>query len=150
MSVVKHVSVTEARELQEQGHVYVDVRSSEEYAFGHPEGAFNVPLLDRDPVTGQMAPNPDFVRVMQAAFPPETKLLIGCQVGGRSSRAAHMLASFGFGDVSNVRGGFGGMRDQMSGRVVDPGWHESGLPVEEGQPAQRRYETLVEKADGPA
>lgn len=150
MSVVKQVSVTEARALQEQGHVYVDVRSSEEFAYGHPEGAFNVPLLERDPETGQMAPNPDFVRVMQAAFPPDTKLLIGCQVGGRSARAAQMLASFGYADVANVRGGFAGMRDQMSGRVIDPGWHESGLPVGDGQPADRHYGALVEKADSPA
>lgn len=148
--MVKQASVSEAREQQQQGKVYVDVRSSDEFAMGHPEGAYNVPLLDRDPDTGQIAPNPDFVRVMQAAFPPDTGLLIGCQVGGRSSRAAQMLASFGFSDVTNVRGGFAGMRDQMSGRVVDPGWHESGLPVETGQPDDRSWDALVAKADGPA
>jgi rhodanese-related sulfurtransferase len=58
---------------------------------GHPAGAVNVPLIDRDPRTGHMHPNPDFVTVMQANFPPETKLLIGCQVGGRSMRASQML-----------------------------------------------------------
>ena len=37
----------------------------------------------------------------------------------------------GFTDVSNVRGGFGGARDD-TGRVVIPGWREAGLPVETG------------------
>jgi rhodanese-related sulfurtransferase len=141
----KHVSVTEARQLQEQGATYVDVRSRPEFEAGHADGAFNVPLIDRDSSTGMVMPNPDFVRVMQAIFPPDTKLLVGCQVGGRSMRAAHMLESFGFGDVTNVKGGFDGMRDPM-GRSIDPGWAESGLPVEEGSPAGRRYEDLAARA----
>jgi hypothetical protein len=72
-------------------------------------------------------------------------LLIGCQVGGRSMRAAQMLESFGFSDVTNVKGGFSGMRDPM-GRSIDPGWEESGLPIEDGAPAGRRYEDLAAKA----
>ena len=73
-------------------------------------------------------PNPDFVRVMKAVFAPDTPLLVGCQVGGRAVRAAQVLESFGFTNVSVVRGGFGGARDPM-GRIVDPGWADSGLPV---------------------
>lgn len=141
----KQASVTEAHQLQDQGVAYVDVRSRAEYEAGHPAGAVNVPLLDRDPATMQMAPNPDFVRVMQATFKPDAPLLIGCQVGGRSMRAAQMLESFGFSDVTNVRGGFGGMRDPM-GRVLDAGWADSGLPVEQGAPEGRRYEDLAARA----
>ncbi|HXT72173.1 MAG TPA: rhodanese-like domain-containing protein [Vicinamibacterales bacterium] len=135
----KHVSVTEAHALQQQGGTYVDVRSRAEYEAGHAEGALNVPLAER---TG---PNPDFIHVMKALFAPDAKLLIGCQVGGRSMRAAGMLESFGFSDVSNIKGGFAGMRDPM-GRSIDPGWEESGLPVETGAPAGRRYEDLAAKA----
>jgi len=145
----KDVLVTEAQALQRQGHTYVDVRSTAEYAQGHPAGAVNVPLLDRDP-HGQMAPNPDFVRVMQANFPPDAKLLIGCQVGGRSARAAQMLEAFGFKDVTNVQGGFGGARDPMTGRAMAPGWAESGLPVETASPAGLSYADLVAKADSRA
>ena len=141
----KHSSVTEARKLQESGHTYVDVRSSGEFAAGHPADAINVPLLERDEF-GQMAPNPDFVRVMKATFASDAKLLVGCQAGGRSARAAQMLESFGFTDVTNVRGGFGGMKDPM-GRSIDPGWEESNLPVEHDQPAGRSYRDLVDKAD---
>ena len=122
----KNVSVSEAHTLQQAGATYVDVRSSGEYAAGHPAGAVNVPLLERDEHTGQMQPNPDFARVMQANFPADASLLIGCQVGGRSARAAQMLEAFGFADVSNVKGGFGGRADPI-GRVLDPGWARSAL-----------------------
>ena len=143
--MVKHVSVSEAHQLQQNGSVYVDVRSQAEFEQGHAMGAVYVPLVDRDPGSGQMMANPDFVRVMQANFAPDSRLLIGCQVGGRSMRASQMLAAFGFTDVSNVRGGYAGMRDPM-GRSVDPGWAETGLPVETGAPEGRRYTDLAAKA----
>jgi rhodanese-related sulfurtransferase len=144
---VKQVSVAEARALQEQGYVYVDVRSTEEYGRGHPAGALHVPLLDRDEDTGQVLPNPDFLRVMRGNFASDANLLLGCQVGGRSMRAAEMLAAFGFSNVSNVRGGFGGLRDPMSGRTVEPGWEASGLPVEQSPPPGGSYAELAAKAD---
>jgi len=142
----KHASVTDAHSAQQQGAVYVDVRSQMEFERGHPAGATNVPLLDHDPNSGQMMPNPDFMQVMKANFAPDTPLLIGCQVGGRSMRAASMLEAFGFTDVTNVKGGYGGARDPM-GRSIDPGWMESGLPNEDGAPAGQRYEDLAKKID---
>ena len=66
--------------------------------------------------------------------------------GGNLALARQMLEAFGFTDVKNVAGGFGGMRDPM-GRVIDPGWADSGLPVERDPPAGQRYEDLVAKAD---
>jgi rhodanese-related sulfurtransferase len=143
---MKHVTVTEAHDLQSQGHVYVDVRSTREFAMGHPKGAVNVPLLEADPATGQMTPNPDFARVMQATFAPDTRLLIGCQAGGRSVRAAQMLEAFGYGDVSNVLGGFGGGRNPM-GRGIDQGWMDAGLPVEREAEPGAAYEALLDRAD---
>ncbi|MBI2504739.1 MAG: rhodanese-like domain-containing protein [Candidatus Latescibacteria bacterium] len=124
------------------GYVYVDVRSTPEYEQGHPAGAFNVPLFHRQS-TG-MTPNPDFLRVMEKVFPPETKLLLGCQSGNRSARAAEALAAAGYTCVANVRGGFGGVRDQF-GRVVEKGWLELGLPVEQGSPADKGYAALALK-----
>ena len=144
---VKNVSVTEARALQEKGATYIDVRSTPEYDQGHPAGAFHVPLVDIDEETGEMTPNPDFVRVFKANFAADAPLLLGCQVGGRSMRATEMLQSSGFADVSNVRGGFGGARDRMSGRVIDPGWEESGLPVDDAPPPGGAYKDLLAKAD---
>ena len=140
----KQISVVDARGLQDHGAVYVDVRSQAEFEAGHPAQAVNVPLLDRDPRSGQMMPNADFVEVMKANFPPETTLLIGCQVGGRSQRAAQILETFGFTNVANVRGGFAGMKD-YTGRSIDPGWEESGLPIETDAPG-RTYADLAKKA----
>jgi rhodanese-related sulfurtransferase len=145
--MIKQISVTEAHTLQQSGAKYVDVRSTGEFADGHPAGAVNVPIFEPNEDSGQMTPNTDFVRVMKATFAPDTRLLVGCQVGGRSVRAAQVLASFGFSDVSVVRGGFGGARDPM-GRTVDPGWADSGLPVAAGADDGGAYGDLLAKADG--
>ena len=93
---LNHVDVKTARTLQsDEGHIYVDVRSIPEFEKGHPEGARNVPLLNVDPLTGQMQPNREFLSVMRANYPPATKLLIGCQMGGRSAQAGQVLVAFG-------------------------------------------------------
>jgi rhodanese-related sulfurtransferase len=143
---MKNVTAAEAHALQKQGYTYVDIRSSAEFENGHPEGALNVPLIEQDEESGQLLPNPDFVRVMQANFANDAKLLVGCQSGGRSARATQILATFGFANVSNVTGGFGGARDPMSGRVIDPGWAGSGLPVEMTTPPGHGYRDLAAKA----
>lgn len=140
---LRDVDVKTAFELQSgEGYTYVDVRSIPEYENGHAQGAHNVPLLHRDPATGQMLPNPEFLAVMQANYPPDTRLLIGCQMGGRSARAAQVLAAAGYEDVANVQGGYGGARDPRSGQVLAAGWVEAGLPVEQSAPAGGAYEDL--------
>ena len=144
--MVKHVTVQQARESQAQGYTYVDVRSVPEFAQGHPAGAVNVPLLHRDPRTGQMAPNRDFLAVMQANFAPDSRLLIGCQVGGRSAQAAQVLAAAGYQDVSNVLGGYSGARDPMTGAVRSPGWTQTGLPVATEAVPGTSYEALRSRA----
>jgi rhodanese-related sulfurtransferase len=143
---VKHVTVREAREKQAEGYTYVDVRSVPEFAQGHPAGAVNVPLLHRDERTGQMAPNRDFLRVMYGRFAPDARLLIGCQVGGRSVQAAELLAASGFSDVSNVLGGFGGARDPLTGAVRAEGWSQAGLPVESEKNPGHSYGTVRGRA----
>lgn len=143
---VKEVTVQEAHEHQTHGYTYVDVRSIPEYAQGHPAGAVNVPLLHRDERSGQMVPNRDFVAVMRANFPSDARLLVGCQVGGRSSQAAQVLVSAGFQDVSNVLGGYGGARDPMTGAVRAAGWTQAGLPVAIEETPGRSYESLHGRA----
>lgn len=140
-----HVSVKEAHEKQASGYTYVDVRSTREFEAGHPAGAVNVPLLELDD-RGQMAQNPDFLRVMKASFAPDAKLLLGCQAGMRSLKASQMLETFGFTDVTNVRGGWAGARDQFGG-ILEPGWATADLPVETDTPSERTYEALLQHAD---
>jgi rhodanese-related sulfurtransferase len=140
---IKQVDVKQAYLLQHsEGYTYLDVRSIPEYEKGHPAGAFNVPLLHFDPATGQMRPNPEFLSVMQANYPLDAKLLIGCQVGGRSSQAAEILASVDYSDVSNVLGGFGGARNPATGQYLAEGWTQAGLPVENDTPPGAGYEDL--------
>lgn len=144
---IANVSAVDAYARQQQGARLIDVRSTREYAAGHPAGAVNVPLLEHDEDNGPMLPNPDFVRVMTANFAPDTPLLLSCQSGIRSVRASQMLESFGFTDVTNVLGGFGGSRDRSGAKPIDLGWQESGLPVDNTPAPGHAYEDLLARAD---
>ena len=63
-----------------------------------------------------MEPNDDFLRVAEKVLPTDKKLVVGCMAGGRSQRACEILEQvLAISDLTNVRGGFGGARDQ-SGR----------------------------------
>ncbi len=136
---VTHASVTDAHAAQSQGATYVDVRSTPEFAQGHALGAVNVPLLEPDEDTGVMLPNPDFVRVMKATFAADAPLLIGCQSGGRSARASQMLETFGFTNITNIKGGFLGGQD--------PGWAPSGLPATTSAAPEETYAVLLNAAN---
>jgi rhodanese-related sulfurtransferase len=144
---ISNLSAPEAHEQQQKGATLIDVRSTREYDAGHAAGAVNVPLMEPDEDTGQMTPNPDFVRVMQANFPADTPIMLACQGGGRSSRAARMLESFGYQHIINILGGFAGKRDPVDGRTIDPGWQECGLPTDTTPPPGGSYAELAAKAD---
>ncbi len=135
MADIKAVTPEEAAELLKQGHVYVDVRSEPEFEEGHPEGALNVPLLNAGPVG--LAPNPDFLSVMESAFGKGEPLVIGCKAGGRSKRASEMLAKAGFSSLSDQIAGFDAGKDAF-GRAI-PGWSRTALPVGKGKPAGQSY-----------
>jgi rhodanese-related sulfurtransferase len=122
---IKPVTPEEAAELLKAGHVYVDVRSEPEFEAGHPEGALNVPLLNAGPVG--LVPNPEFLAVMESAFGKDEALVIGCKAGGRSKRAAEMLAQAGFSRISDQIAGFDAGKDAF-GRAI-PGWSRTALPV---------------------
>ncbi len=126
---------------EDSSAIYLDVRSEPEFKAGHPAGAYNVPLLHLDESTGRPEPNAEFERVAAGALPKAGAIIVGCQSGGRSQRAAEILAGLGFTDVSNMQGGFGGARDP-SGQVSVPGWQEAGLPVETTPLPGRSYDEL--------
>jgi rhodanese-related sulfurtransferase len=125
---IQQTTPDEAYKLIEQGYRYLDVRTEPEFANGHPATAVNIPVASPDPATGQMTMNPNFLSVAEAIFSKDARLIVGCQAGGRSQRAAELLAQAGYTHVFNMQGGFSGMRDQM-GRTVVAGWSECGLPV---------------------
>jgi rhodanese-related sulfurtransferase len=138
---IKHITVQQAHQEQGTGATYLDVRSIPEFEQGHPEGAYNVPLMHVDPETRQMRPNPEFLDVVRANFPTDTQLVVGCQMGGRSAKAAEILATAGYRDVANVLGGYGGA--PQLGHV---GWAQAGLPVAHTAADDRGYTALRGKA----
>ena len=134
---VKRVSPDEARDLMDKdGYTYLDVRSVPEFEAGHPKGAFNIPLLHMGP--GGMAPNPDFLSVVQKTFAPDAKLVLGCKGGGRSLRAAEMLQATGFKAIVDQRAGF-------EGSAAEAGWRPRGLPTAVEADPGHAYESLTTK-----
>ncbi len=126
---IKQQKPAEAHQTLEQnpGAIYLDVRTENEFAQGHPEGALNVPVVFiKGP--GQMQLNDDFLPVVEKVIPKNSKLVVGCLSGMRSQRACEILEQAGYADLTNVVGGFGGQKDQ-SGAVVIKGWRDEGLPV---------------------
>jgi rhodanese-related sulfurtransferase len=138
------ISAVEAHALLGQGYDYLDVRTPEEFAAGHPEGAYNVPWHVRA-VQGR-APNPHFLTSVRAAFTPEHKLVIGCQTGSRSRAAAEALSAAGYTTVVEQRAGFEGARDAF-GRVVDIGWRAAGLPCAIEPASGRDYAALERRTE---
>lgn len=136
----KNVKPEEAKRLLDGdgGYTYVDVRSQEEYENGHPAGGVNVPVMHRS--TMGMVPNAEFLPVMDRSFGKDDLVIIGCQSGARSLRAAEGLVAAGFTNVVHMDGGFGGTRNEL-GEVIEPGWSELGLPVDHGS-AEGGYEQL--------
>jgi rhodanese-related sulfurtransferase len=110
-------------------HVFLDVRTAEEYDRGHPAGAINVPWALLDPRTGQMVHNDDFLEAAREVASPGQTVYASCQSGIRSMNACKELEAAGYGRLVNVSGGFGGKRGPM-GNVVAPGWQDAGLPVD--------------------
>jgi rhodanese-related sulfurtransferase len=131
--MVKRVSPQEAKELiDNEGYVYVDVRSIPEWDESHPTGSFNVPLMHMGPAG--MAPNPDFLSVMEKSFAKDSKLVLGCKGGGRSLRAAGLLEQAGWQTVVDQRAGFDG--------GGEPGWRPAGLPVSRESDPAHTYDGL--------
>lgn len=143
---MKEITPNEAlAELQNDTKtIYLDVRSIPEFQQGHPIGAVNIPILHFLPGMGMM-PNEDFEKVVQANLSKETKLVVGCKTGVRSARACEVLTALGYTNVTNVRGGFIGVMDNL-GRVVEPGWSLLNFPVCTTCTEDAQYETLATKA----
>lgn len=134
----------EAAELmQAQGYAYLDVRTEQEFALEHAAGAYNVPVDVAAP--GGRAPNPDFLAVVSAAFARDRGLVVGCQSGARSRRAAQLLVQAGFSCVVEQRAGHGGTRDAF-GRPAEAGWRAAGLPCASTPEPGHDYAALRAKA----
>lgn len=105
----RRVSVEEAREMQQEGALIVDVRRPDEWAAGRAAGAVHIPV-------------DDFLAEAEAKLPAEGDLLFICAAGVRSALAAEMAAALGFEQerLYNVEAG-------------TPKWIEAELPTEYGE-----------------
>jgi rhodanese-related sulfurtransferase len=139
----KRVSPAEALALvREHGYAYLDVRSVLEFEQGHPDGAYNAPLVHVGPLG--RSPNAEFVAVVEKAFAKDAPIVLGCRTSARSEHAAALLEQAGFTRVVVMGGGWAG-QDDAFGRP-EPGWLELGLPVSSQAMAGRSWEELRARA----
>jgi hydroxyacylglutathione hydrolase len=113
----------DALQAPDRKGVLVDVREPEEYVAGHVPGALNLPQAD--------------LASRLEELPRDQPLLIICQHGMRSLRAAQFLKQAGFTSVATVTGGtsawFSAGRPMVTGempvklpRVVESLWPHAG------------------------
>jgi rhodanese-related sulfurtransferase len=75
------ITVTEARDMMDDGAVVIDVRNPDEYQAGHLPGATLIPV------------NSVFAR--REELPEDKKIIFVCAIGQRSALAAEMAAAGG-------------------------------------------------------
>lgn len=82
----------------------LDVRTSQEYADGHIDGAININVQSED-----------FQRLAEKELSKDSTILVYCRSGRRSLEAAKILTNLGY-KVVNLKGG-----------IIE--WREDELPV---------------------
>ena len=90
---IPEISPTQARQLQSQGAVLIDVREAHERANGQAEGSLGIARADLETTPGKYLPDTAIA------------VLLICQAGGRSMQAAQVLVEAGYKRVSSIEGG---------------------------------------------
>jgi rhodanese-related sulfurtransferase len=85
------ISGSDARALVADGAMLLDVRSPEEFAGGHIDGALSIPIQELSDRLGELGNKNETI-------------VIYCQSGGRSMMAKRLLESKGFTDVHDLGG----------------------------------------------
>ncbi|KAL1370556.1 hypothetical protein HN51_000801 [Arachis hypogaea] len=103
---VATVDVISTRGLIQNGHVYLDVRTVEEFQKGHvdAEKIINIPYMFNTP-QGRVK-NLEFLKEVSFACKKEEHIIVGCQSGVRSLYATADLLAEGYKDVNNMGGGY--------------------------------------------
>ncbi|KAK4757194.1 hypothetical protein SAY87_007321 [Trapa incisa] len=107
--------------LSNKDHVYLDVRTEEEFNKSHVEGALNVPFMFK--TSEGKKKNPDFLSKVTAICKKEDRLVVGCNSGGRSIMACVELVNAGYANVRNMEGGYSK-------------WVDAGFAADQGKPAE--------------
>jgi rhodanese-related sulfurtransferase len=85
------IAGSEARQLVANGAMLIDVRSPQEFAGRHIEGAVNIPVQE---LGGRIDELGEQTR----------EIVVYCQSGGRSAAAKRLLESRGFANVHDMGG----------------------------------------------
>ena len=127
---VKRIDAERAAELlnTDQGYIFLDVRMEHEFTEGHVPNAQNIPVMVKGPGGVGIQMNSTFVDRVSERFRQDTRIILGCQEGGRSNKAAELLSEAGYTNLHDMRGGLVGETDPL-GNVTFPGWTSRGLPV---------------------
>ena len=91
--LVSPSAASEIRDAPPEDLVILDVRTPEEFAEGHLEGALMIDFYDGD-----------FAERI-GDLDPSVPYLIYCRSGNRSSQTADIMADLGFDDVAEIDGG---------------------------------------------
>ena len=92
------------KEIKADSVQLLDVRTPQEYAEGHIDGALNINIQ-----------SDDFQRLVEKELSKDSTILVYCRSGRRSMEAAEILTELEY-KVVNLKGG-----------II--GWKEDGLPV---------------------
>ena len=84
------------KKIATENYILVDVRTSEEYADGHLEGALNI-----DYFSTTFSEEIGKLRL-------ETPVLVYCRSGNRSGKSMKIMYDIGFKEVKNLIGGYKG------------------------------------------
>ena len=101
MQGVQDVTAAQLQAMMADGQplLIIDVRTAEEYAGGHIEGAENLPL--------------DELATWAPTLDPSARICVVCQGGTRSAAAAGQLVERGFSGVHNLLGGVAGWPGEL-------------------------------------
>lgn len=91
-AVVQPVTCAEMKELQKDGAILIDVRTSAEYKAESIDGAINITVDDIGNAIPSMFENKD------------TKIIVYCRSGNRSATAAQTLIDLGYKNVYDLGG----------------------------------------------
>lgn len=81
--------------IKTDNYLIIDVRSKNEYAEGHINGAINIPL--------------SVIKKENYKIPKNKKILLYCQSGTRSKKAGKILEDLGYKEIYNLKGGLENM-----------------------------------------
>ncbi len=91
MSELRHHPAADYASVVDEGTQFIDVRRPDEVAVGSIDGALNIPLDEL----------PDRVEELD----PQSRTVLLCRSGNRSTQAGEALVAAGFVDVINLAGG---------------------------------------------